>query len=395
MPVQILYNKPMRHFIISYYPFVLPALLYLPFIFLGYGSWFDIYLVIDSGKNFLETGVWIPSRNPGYFVHEFFTMILNYLGGGILGNLGTVIMALLAIYGFILICKKFEVPHYKTLALIMAVNPIFWVNAVSTIDHIWAIGFILTGFFLLVQKKYPLGGLLLALSVGSRLSSVIAAVGIFVFLWFTAKNDRKLIALSALLCAFVSCLFYAPSFINANYTLNFLSLAMGGPELWTLFLRLSRFCYKNIYLWGLPAFIALIPIFFIFIRNRQNFLQEKWRAVSYLSLTMLIGYETLYFQYPLKTAYLLPLLPFALILLGIGLKNNLKILILFTALLFSYNFINFNVAQPDIPGQASGAKFKFTIENGYLLRDIKERLIFYKAGCDSIRCAERAYQNSR
>lgn len=385
----------MFKFLITYYPLIIPFLLYLPLIFIGYGTWPDIYLVLDAGKNFLETGIWTPSRNPGYFVHELSTMILNYLGGNILTNLGTVIMALIVIYSFISLCKKFEVPNYKLLALIMAVNPIFWVNATSTIDHIWALGFILAGFLFITKNKYYIGGTLLALSIGARLSSFIAVMAIFLFAWFKNKNDRKSIFFSILLCGFISLSFYIPSFINANYTLNFIGLATGDPELWTLLLRMGRFFYKNIYLWGLPAFLMLMPIIYLLLKNRKEFIEEKWRAISLLSLVIIIGYEALYFKYPLKIAYLLPLLPFALIILGIGLKNKRNLLILFGLLVFSYNFINFNTAQPDIPGQAQKAYFKFATEKGYLIKDIEDRLALYKNKCDSIECSNQIYQNLR
>ncbi len=381
----------MLGFIVSYYPLIIPFLLYLPLIFTGYGSWPDIYLVLDTGRNFIHRGNWTPSRNPGYFVHEFFTMILNYLGGSILTNLGTSVMALLAVYSFIFICKKFEIPNYKFLALTIAVNPIFWVNATSTIDHVWAIGFILAGFALLLQNKYQLGGLLLGLSVGSRLSSFIAAIGIFVFLWLTAKDKRKQIVWAGFLCGVSSALFYLPSFINAGYTFIFLTPGVGGLEFWTFYLRAGRFIYKNIYFWGLPAFIILVAMSLISIKKRQIFFQERWRAISLLSFFIIIGYEALYFEYPIKPAYLLPLLPFALIVLGIGLKDRPKIIYLFATLVFFYNFINFNVAKPNIPGQATDAKFGFAIEKGYLLQDIEKRLTLYKAGCDSIKCAEEKY----
>jgi hypothetical protein len=168
---------------------------------------------------------------------------------------------------------------------------------------------------------------------------------------------------------------------------------IGGPELWTLFLRSGRFFYKNIYLWGLPAFVLSILMLFTAIKNRKNFFEQKWRAISLLSVLMIIGYEILYFKYPLKIAYLLPLLPFALIIFGIGLKDNPKIIVLFAILLFSYNFINFNIANPDVPGQAKGASFGFSIENGYLIKDIKERLMLYKAHCDSVECSNKVHQN--
>lgn len=171
----------MLQFITSYFPLIIAFFIYLPFVFTGYGTWDDSYTVIDAGKKFFETGLWTPSRPTGFFVYEFSITILNHIGGSMLSNLGTMAMALFAIYGFIFVCKKFEVPHHKLLALIMIIHPVFWVNSAAVADHIWAIGFLFGGFILFFKRKYAFAGLLLGLAVGSRITIIIAAVGILFF----------------------------------------------------------------------------------------------------------------------------------------------------------------------------------------------------------------------
>lgn len=76
-------------------------------------------------------------------------------------------------------------------------------------------------------------------------------------------------------------------------------------------------------------------------------------------------------------------------MIGIIFKDNPKIIVGFIIVLFSYNFINFNLARPDYPGQASGANFAFSIERGYLLKDIEGRLNLLP--CDSIKCANEHF----
>lgn len=382
----------MLKFVSKNCPLIIPFLLYTPLAFLGYGYWIDIYSVLDTGTNFLKAGVWIPSRNPGYFVHEFFTMILNAVGGSVLTNLGTIAMALIAIYCFILICKKFDVPHYKIIVLAMSVNPTFWINAASTTDHIWALGFILSGFVLILRKNYFIGSLLFGLSIGSRLSSFVAVIGILAFFWFTAKEDRRKIILATVVSGILSMLFYVPSLINAHYTLGFLAPLVGGSEFWTPILRIGRFVYKNIYLWGLPASIMLVPMVIIIIKKWRDLFSSKWFAISILSAIMVVGYEALYLQYPLKIAYLLPMLPFILIILAIGLKDHPKLLVAFTVLILIHNFVNFNIAKPNFPGRATSATFELAVEKGYLIEDVENRLKLYRAGCNSNECAQNVYK---
>lgn len=67
---------------------LLAFFIYLPFIFLGYGSDYDSYNVLWVGKNYVETLDYVPSRVPGFFVYETIVFFLNIIGGSILTNLG-------------------------------------------------------------------------------------------------------------------------------------------------------------------------------------------------------------------------------------------------------------------------------------------------------------------
>ncbi len=128
--------------------------LYIPLAFLGFGSDSDAFSVVRTGQHFVETLDYVPSRLPGFFVHEVFVYFLNLVGGSLLSNLGTVAMALITLNSFRRICQYFQVPHATLLTAILMVQPFFWVNATSTIDYLWALGFCLLGFDLLLNRKY-------------------------------------------------------------------------------------------------------------------------------------------------------------------------------------------------------------------------------------------------
>jgi len=124
---------------------VLAALLYIPLAFLGYGSDSDSFNVVRTGQYYVETLDYIPSRLPGYFVHEVFVYFLNLAGGSLLSNLGSVAMALLLLVSFNRVCRILQVPHPNLLTLILIVHPFVWVNAASTIDYLWALELALIG----------------------------------------------------------------------------------------------------------------------------------------------------------------------------------------------------------------------------------------------------------
>ncbi|MCX5702955.1 MAG: hypothetical protein NT066_00425, partial [Candidatus Omnitrophica bacterium] len=89
-------------------------LLYLPLVFLGYGSeagYYDSRSVINTAKTLIQQHIYIPSRYPGSIVHELITTLLFMIGGNLLSNLGTLVMSLLLIYFFIKICEYHDIPH--------------------------------------------------------------------------------------------------------------------------------------------------------------------------------------------------------------------------------------------------------------------------------------------
>ena len=61
---------------------VLAALLYLPFVFLGYGTDVDSYHVVEAGERIMEGRPYEHSREPGFLVHEVATGVLDRLGAG-------------------------------------------------------------------------------------------------------------------------------------------------------------------------------------------------------------------------------------------------------------------------------------------------------------------------
>ncbi|MCX5703375.1 MAG: hypothetical protein NT066_02620, partial [Candidatus Omnitrophica bacterium] len=92
------------------------------------------------------------------------------------------------------------------------------------------------------------------------------------------------------------------------------------------------------------------------------------------SILMIIVFEIMYLQIPGKKDYLLPMLPFVLMLLGISLKEYKWLLVLLIIVQVSYNFININVARPDVRNNATTARIGLWLEPGYLINDIIERV---------------------
>jgi hypothetical protein len=151
---------------------------------------------------------------------------------------------------------------------------------------------------------------------------------------------------------------------------SFLTYYLGA---WTVFGQLGRFIYKNVYFWGLPATIFLLVIAPMLVRGLSG-CDRKFSRIIVLSMAIVLSFEALFLKIPVQRAYLLPMLPFALILLGFALQAHRRILLTTTMLIFSFNFVNLNLARPDVPDNATRASVGLFVEPGYLLTDLSARL---------------------
>lgn len=375
---------------------IFATLLYFPCIFLGYGRDNDTYSLLDNAKLSLEKGTYIPSRHPGYIVHEAATMLLSSIGGSILSNAGTMLMTLLMIACFIKVCRYFLIPNSNLLAILLIIHPLIFVNSTETIDYLWALGMVFCGFVLLLNFHYFLAGLLFGLSIGARLSSFIAVGAILAYTLIAKKQnnteDRKKVFITIIITAVMGILCYIPSLMYSNWTLDVFRPHMPDNEAWSFKSRLGKFIYKNLYLWGVPAFAVIIYALFVSFKNRTNFFKQQWLALSLLSLVIITSYEILFLKFPIQVEYLIPILPFSFFLIGIGLKNNPRLIVVLIIAVVSFNFINLNLAKANMPGHATGAKLGLWLEKGLLIDELRLRNIF--KDCSTISCWEQGQLQS-
>ncbi len=354
---------------------VLAVIIYLPLTFLGYGSDSDAYNVVRIGKFFAQTFDYIPSRNPGFFVHETATFFLNSLGGSLLSNLGTLLMSLVSLASFMKILRKLEIPNVKLLAAALMIQPFYWVNSTSTMDYIWALGFLLLGFYLIMSNRIGAAGIALGLSIGSRFNTILPVIGILFFCILTSCQSRRRVFLSGIVALVVGLICYLPA---ADFTewhpLRLFSASIGSPELWTPILRIGRFFYKNLMFWGIPPLIWLLVIIIVALKNLNIRRELAADGATWLSLGIIISVELLFLAYPIEMDYLIVLIPFVLILTGKVLHARPKMIWVLIFLTFVCNFIWINPAHPTIPNQTTGAVYGLWLEPGYLIQDISTRI---------------------
>jgi hypothetical protein len=206
--------------------------LYLPLIFAGPGSNPDSLRELHSGSTLLWQHHYVLSRPPGCFPYEALCGVLYAIGGSVANNFATMTMSLVLLDSFLCIGAHFEVPHRYLLAATMAIHPVYWASSTGTIDFIWALGFALLGFQLLLDDRYVIAALMLGLSIGIRLSSVLL-VGTFL-LWKFAESPSSPKPLAAgALAAVVGGVLYLPEFIASGNSVQLPHLLPGRMDgLW-------------------------------------------------------------------------------------------------------------------------------------------------------------------
>ncbi|MBI9048977.1 MAG: hypothetical protein JEZ00_06150 [Anaerolineaceae bacterium] len=364
---------------------LLAVLLYFPLIFFGYGSDYDSYNVLWTGQYFAQHFDYVPSRVPGFFAYETITFFIDSIGGSLLTNLSSMGMAVLVLYVFMRLCKIYQIPHYRILALIMMVQPYFWVNATCTMDYFFATGFIFLGILQVLRGKYFTAGIAFSLAVGSRLTVSLIAAVILIWFFFSQKENRLKILQTGLVGAFFGLMFYLPSADFAEWKMTFLSASVGGQEYWTTYLRLGRFGYKNIYFWS-PLVFAIFTWAAVRLFSKKKELvspDHGWLPIA--SIAVVLVMEAFYLYIPTEPSYLLPTIGFWLILAALAFENKPRVLYVMLALVLLSNFVNFNVARPNVVDKATSAVYGLWVEPGYMITDINARLDTIECGyqpCD-------------
>jgi hypothetical protein len=354
--------------------------IYLPFTFLGYGSDYDSYNVVWTGRYFAETFDYVPSRVPGFFVYETLTYFFNLVGGSLMTNMASMGMSLLILHHFMQLCREHAVPHYHLLAVILMAQPYYLVNSTCTMDYLFAFGFVFWGLMAIRKGKYFAAGCLMALGIGSRLTSAVPA-GIFLaWAFFSQPGKRGKVILSGLVTLLVAFLFYLPPLDFAEWQMHIFSPSVGTEIFWTPILRLGRFVYKTVYFWSPFAFAILVWGALRLITSRLKWMKPEYDGLPITAAAVILGMQAFYLRLPTEPSYLIPTIPFWLILMGIAFSGRRRVLAFLLALVVLSNFLVVNIARPDQVNQATGAQYGLWLEPGHLAQDVRTRLEYMGCG---------------
>jgi hypothetical protein len=363
--------------------FLIPA---APMIFLGYGSDNDTYGVLDAGIETWVDGSPGMSRHPGYWLYEGLVFALDKLGGSLLINLSTIALSLLILHRFWVICEKLELRWRLPIVLALAWNPWYLIASTSAIDYLWSLLFIVLSIEAMIARRPTVAGVLGGIAAAFRLAGVftIAGAAALYFARCVSTERFRQVVVMMCICAIISIASLVPSWIISNKSFSFFAPHLGDAALWTPKMYIGRIIYKPIYLCGLLATLSLVTILFLNRDRILGVLRDR-RDLVVAAIGATIGTVLLFVKYPIEHSYLLPALPFLLILLGLVIDRAPSWQPwLFVAALVSFWFVSFPLATPDERRYATDATIGLKVERGALLMDVRERLTLM--GCRTLAC---------
>lgn len=353
------------------------TLFFLPFFLQSnIGSDWDAYSLIGTYLIFEESGQYFPSRPPGFPVYELLVgLILKFSFLGIeksLLLLQYIIMISLNFLIYLFFQKRKD--SNILIFIIILFSPIYLISSFTVIDYTFGALFGFLSIYLAQygSKKYRLFiPLLLAISIGARLSNIVFLIATLISL--NQKNIKLAKLFNTLLYTFfLSILFYTPTHLNLFKYLK--NLGYKTSELvcilnltnidHTLYDRIGRFILKQINYMGFIAFV----IFLIAIIISKKQIQQK----HYPLVVVFLLFELSFLRLPTEEGHLLPaFIAFMLIIKDFKFHNkflNLTILFLVISSFFDLKFYTVDVVD-----SASTAELGVYPSKGYLIEEYELR----------------------
>jgi hypothetical protein len=311
----------------------------IPVLSAGYGADPDAWLVASVAGRLWSDGSYAVSRFPGYPLHEIVSAPLVGLGGCTLSNAGTLVAALVLTWLWYRISGKLG-KNPRLLFLSLICSPLILSNAATTMDYVWSLAFLLAAFDAALERKEIASGILTGLAAGFRPSNLSLALALWTLV--TLGGTRR-VGLRYIIAAGASaCAAFLPVLVTYGGPLRWFALTraeMGDvhPEFGA---RVLEFGYRSVYAAGPLAFIILILAAITGRESLREAVREK-DPVIVASLVAIAVMAIQFFALPLERSYLLPALPFVLLVADRCSSPRMSLALLIC--IASMNLVNFDI----------------------------------------------------
>lgn len=282
----------------------------LPYLRPGYGTDPDAYRVVLAART-LRAGDYTASRLPGYPLHELLTALLLPGGPRLVNGASALVSALAALALFQLgTALRLSRTRAGLLAFAFAFTPVVFLNSTSSIDYVWSICCVLWSGYALVTGRALRAGLLLGAAIGMRITA-----GAMLLPWLVlqhAMNERGLRwgqPLRLVLATIASgALCFAP--VLYTYGLDFWTFADHDLRWPAIVARAGDGVWGPLGIW---AWCGVLGIAVLAFRDVLRALRRA-RALALAAGLAVALYVAAFLRLPSEAGYLIPCVPFALLL---------------------------------------------------------------------------------
>lgn len=325
-------------------PWLLGALVLLtriPFLFDGFGHEEDSYGLVVNAYQMHETGTYFASRFPGHPVQEYLYALIWNQPAWVFNSLSC-LFSIVAVIAFYSAVKNCGLNHSFLLALLFAFTTEFFIAGTYTIDYAWSLAFVMLSFWLLTKQQLPLCGIALGIAVGCRITSGVFIIPWAILLWNRMNFDQWLrdIFKVGIPLALIGLSWYIPAYLQ--YGTAFFDYSDQFP-----YPPLTKVLYKaTIGVFGLLGITALLYALVQWLLRKDKSATNPPALVGPQRLSVMISVVIVlhiisYLRLPQKSGYLLAVVPFVWI--GVGMYSTRKtlrviaVLILLSSFAFSIN----------------------------------------------------------
>lgn len=362
----------------KWHPYMLAAIVLLsrlPFLFDGHGHEEDSYGLVVNAWEMHDTGHYVASRFPGHPLQEYFYLLIWNQPPWI-WNLASAVLSVVAVVAFHHGTKRMGMNRALEASLMFAFTPMFFLAGTYTIDYAWSLAFVMLSFSSLVCRKYVWCGIMLGLAVGCRITS-----GVFIIPWAMLLFQRmdfktwiNWMLKIAVPSGIIGILFYVPAYLN--YGTAFFDYSDQFP-----YPPMTKVIYKaTIGVFGILGLLALFTATLKWItqRNKETVNPPDIftpKRLTWVIIAIVVLHIISYLRLPQKAGYMLPIVPFVILLIIMYVpKHTVRIatlMFLLAPFLFGMNITD------DLRGSgATAAAIRFNISGQEISIDAARGPIF-------------------
>ncbi len=282
----------------------------------GPGTDPDSFRVFNVAMSLRATGEYFASRLPGYPMHEFLVAALVHLGPAGTNTLSAFLSAVAFVF-FGLILRRSGVRPYLLGALGFAFTPVVYINSTATIDYVPAITFVLAATYFVMSRRFIVSGICLGLAVGFRITS--GAMVLPLVLW-TVLNAKQRIAIRQSFQLVTTTLVtgsicFVPVFLR--YGLGFFTFYdnFEYPSLRSLLSTGVLAVWGQVGVLALFGLCLLTPLYTT--RIKSHLAVRRTLALALMASVSIAIYVAAFLRLPLESGYLVPVVPFTIMLFGL------------------------------------------------------------------------------